>query len=98
MLFRSEPSPNSVYTVNYTIRTSDYNINNAGSNEGKTVWLDSDQTVSLDKGGRVCFREQDHDVTIDSEIYLQVTLRRNKSSQDTTPELYEYAVLAASYN
>jgi len=93
-----EPSPNSVYTVNYTIRTSDYNINNAGSNEGKTVWLDSDQTVSLDKGGRVCFREQDHDVTIDSEIYLQVTLRRNKSSQDTTPELYEYAVLAASYN
>jgi len=89
---------NDVYTVDYTPRTSDYNINEAGTNEQETVWLDADKTVYLENGGRVYFKREDPDVTIDSEIYLQITLRRNKASQASTPELYEYAVLAASYD
>jgi hypothetical protein len=92
------PTTNGVYTVNYTIRTSDYNIDIAGDNEQDTVWLDANKTVYLNKGGHVIFKKEDPDVTIESDVYLQITLRRNKASQSSTPELYEYAVLAADYN
>ena len=92
------PSPSGVYTVDYTIRTSDYNINESGTNEQQTIWLDADKTVYLNKDGRVHFKREDPDVTIESDIYLQITLRRNKASQSYTPELYEYAVLVSSYN
>jgi len=94
----NNPSTDGIYTVDYTPRTSDYNINNAGTNEQATVYLDVDKTVYLDKDGRVHFKQEDPDVTIESDIYLQVTLRRNKASQVSTPELYEYAILAASYD
>jgi hypothetical protein len=87
-----------VYTVSYTPRTSDYNINIAGTNETDTVWLDSDKTVYLTNGGKVYFKQSDPDVTIESDIYLQITLRRNKISQETSPELYEYSILASSYD
>lgn len=92
------PVTNGTYTVDYTIRTSDYNINYAGSNEQATLWLDKDKTVYLNKDGHVHFKQDDPDVTIESDIYLQITLRRNKSSQSSTPELYEYVVLATSYS
>ena len=92
------PVTNGVYTVDYAIRTSDYNINVAGTNEQATVWLDTDKTVYLNQNGLVCFNRSDPDVTIESDIYLQITLRRNSSSQAISPELYEYVVLASSYD
>jgi hypothetical protein len=92
------PTTNGVYTVDYTIRTSDYNIDIAGDNEQETVWLDADKTAYLNKDGHVNFKQEDPDTTVESDVYLQITLRRNKASQSSTPELYEYAILAASYN
>jgi len=94
----NNPTTNGVYVVDYTPRTSDHNINIAGTNEQETVWLDADKTVYLNNDGRVSFEQADPDVTIESDIYLQITLRRNKASQSSTPELYEYAILAASYS
>jgi len=90
----SSPKLNSVYTVDYTIRTSDSHT----ATDNKIIWLDKNKTTSLYHGGRVNFRQKDPDVTIESDVFLQVTLRRNKSSQAASPELYEYAVLAATYN
>jgi hypothetical protein len=89
---------NSVYTVSYKPRTSDYNINIAGTNEQATLWLDKDETVFLNKDGRIQFKRNDPDVTIESDIYLQITLRRNKPYQSVSPELLEYSVLATSYD
>ena len=89
---------NSVYTVSYTPRTSDYNLNTAGTNEQTTIWLDKNETVSLQKDGRIHFKRNDPDATITSDIYLQITLRRNTPSQSVSPELYKYSVLAASYD
>jgi hypothetical protein len=88
------PELNFVYTVNYTIRTSDSHT----EDDNKIIWLDNDKTISLSHGGRVNFRREDPDVTIESDLYLQVTLRRNTSSQSKSPELYEYALLAATYD
>ena len=89
---------NDIYTVIYAPRISDYNENVAGTNEQATVYLDQDRTVFLNKNGRVHFTRKDADVTVESDIYLQITLRRNKASQATSPVLYEYALLATNYN
>jgi hypothetical protein len=83
--------PTSIYTVSYTIRTSDTYI------DDNTVWLDKDKTTFLGEGGRVYFRRENPDVTIESKLYLQATLRRNAASQKITPELREYAILGALY-
>lgn len=85
------PVSNAVYTVNYTIRTSDSYVND------NTLWLDIDKTIYLGSEGRVYFRRDDLDVTINSEIYLQVTLRRNLPFESKSPELFEYSVLASKY-
>ena len=81
-----------VYTVSYALRTSDTHM------DDDTLWLDSNKTIFLAHEGRVHFLKKDLDVTIDSDIYLQVTLRRNLASQASSPELLEYAVLGAVYN
>jgi hypothetical protein len=86
------PDSSAVYTVSYTIRTSDTYI------DDNTVWMDTDNTMFLSDGGRVYFRRDNPDVTIESELYLQITLRRNTASQSTSPELREYALLGATYN
>lgn len=83
---------NSVYTVNYDIRTSD------SHSEDDTLWLDNNKSIFLTDGGRVNLIRQNPDVNIQSEIYLQITLRRNSASRTTTPTLNEYAVLGATYN
>ncbi len=85
------PDLNAVYTVDYTIRTSDTYV------DDETVWLDSDKTVSLSREGRVFFRKENFNALTESEIYLQITLRRNLASQTTSPALHEYAILSASY-
>jgi len=87
-----KPKANALYTVSYTIRTSDSYA------EDKTVWLDKEKTAFLSNGGRVRFNRDNPDVTIESEIYLQITLRRNSASRSTSPELDEYAILGATYN
>lgn len=88
----NEVKSNAVYTVDYPIRTSDSYV------DDKTIWLDKDKTIFLSEGGRVNFKRENPDVTIESEVYLQITLRRNASSRSTSPELNEYAILGAVYN
>jgi len=85
------PDPTAVYTANYTIRTSDTYV------DSNTVWLDVNKTVFLSEGGRAYFRRDNPDVTMDSELYLQITMRRNTASQSSTPKLSEYALLGATY-
>ena len=85
------PDSTAIYTVRYTIRTSDTYV------DDNTVWLDHDKNIFLSEGGRVYFRRDNSDVTIESELYLQVTMRRNAASQSSTPELDEYALLGATY-
>jgi hypothetical protein len=86
-----QPDPSAVYTVDYTIRTSDSYVSD------NTVWLDENKLVFLSEGGRVYFRRENPDVTVTSEIYLQITMRRNTASQYSCPYLDEYAVLGATY-
>jgi hypothetical protein len=87
------PELNSVYTVDYTIRTSDSHP----EDDNHTIWLDKDKTIWLLDGGRVNFRQEDPDIIVKSDIFLQITLRRNLASRTTSPELHEYVVLATSY-
>lgn len=85
------PDSTAIYTVDYTIRTSDTYI------DDDTMWLDSNKTVFLSNEGKVYFKRENPDVTIESKLYLQITLRRNTASQSSTPELYEYALLGTSF-
>jgi hypothetical protein len=93
------PALNAVYTVDYSIKTSDNvtEIESTDELDFATIWLDNEKTVYLGDSGRVYFLKPDADLTIDSDLYLQITLRRNKSSQSSSPFLYEYAVLGATY-
>jgi len=86
------PDSAAVYTVDYTLRTSDTYVDDS------TIWLDIDKTIFLSDEGKVYFRQEDPDIIVESELYLQITLRRNTASQSSTPELNEYALLAAVYN
>lgn len=85
------PDSTAIYTVDYTIRTSDTYIDDS------TMWMDSSKTVFLSDEGKVYFKRENPDVTIESKLYLQITLRRNTASQSSTPKLYEYALLGASF-
>jgi hypothetical protein len=85
------PASNDIYTVSYTIRTSDTYTND------NTVWLDPHKKIFLSDEGRAYVRRDNPDMDITSKIYLQVTLRRNVAEQSSTPELHEYAVLGATY-
>jgi hypothetical protein len=85
------PNVNSIYTVEYTIRTSDSQPND------NTVWLDTEKTIYLSDKGRVIFRRDDLDKIITSDIYLQITLRKNTSISSISPELLEYGILGTTY-
>ena len=87
------PSSNSIYTVNYNLRFSTF----VATDLTKTVWLDAEKTIYLTDGSRVQFKNEDPDEQLESKLYLQITLRRNEASQSASPELNEYAVLAANY-
>ena len=86
-----QPDQSAVYTVGYTIRTSDTYVSD------NTVWLDADKLIFLSEGGRAYFRQENPDVAVTSEIYLQITMRRNTASQYSCPYLDEYALLGATY-
>jgi antitoxin component HigA of HigAB toxin-antitoxin module len=85
------PKPTSVYTVSYKIRISDE------SEISNTVWLDKEKTIFLSNNSKVNFYRDDLNIDIDSDIYLQITLRRNILSPSTSPIINEYTVLSASY-
>lgn len=85
------PNSSSVYTVDYEIRTSD------SYTTDKDIYLDKEKLIKLSHEGRVNFRRDNLDATIESNIYLQITLRRNVATQSKSPELLEYAVLGATY-
>lgn len=88
----ANPNPNAIYTVSYKIRTSDSYINDS------TVWLDEQKTIFLsDKGRVVCFRDN-LDIDIDSDIYTQITLRKNSFMKSMNVELPGYTVLGSIYN
>jgi hypothetical protein len=91
----NSPKISSIYTVSYTIRTSE--TKSSSDSLSNTVWLDEDKTISLYSDGRVHIRPENPDTIVESDIYLQVTLRRNTSTQSSSPELYEYAILSSSY-
>jgi hypothetical protein len=86
----NNPSPKSIYTVSYTIRTSDR------TSDDTTVWMDIDKLSFLGEDGRVYFKK-DPERSVSSDVYLQVTLRRNTASRRETPELLEYSLLGARY-
>lgn len=85
------PKFNSIYTVSYTIRTSDTRDTDGTLNK---IWLDTNKTVSLYDKGRVMWNRT---IGVESKIYLQITLRRNQSQQSISPELVEYILLASNY-
>lgn len=88
------PNMSDVYTINYSIFTSE---TEDSSSEFKTIWLNKDNTISLaDKGHINILKNENY--PIESEIYLQITLRRNQFTRSTTPELYECILLANKYN
>jgi len=86
-----QPDPTAVYTASYTIRTSDTSVND------NTVWLDKDKSVFLISEGKACFRRENPDAIIESELYLQITMRKNTASKASTPILNEYTLLGATY-
>jgi len=86
------PKSNSIYTVDYKIRTSNSNT------QDQTVWMNKEKTLFLSDNNHILFNKENLDVTIDSEMYLQITLRRNSASQSVSPILKEYAILGATYN
>ena len=88
------PSSSSIYTLDYEIRTSDTDIEN---DKAQTVWLDIEETISLLENGRIQFQNENPDHNLGSAVFLQITLRRNKASKTSSPELNEYVVLAAAY-
>jgi hypothetical protein len=86
------PDETAVYTVSYTARTSDaYSIDTK-------LWLDSNQTIYMNRDNKIYFVQDDPDISIDSEVYLQITMRRNSAVSSTTPELESYVLLGASYS
>jgi hypothetical protein len=85
--------PRALYTIDYSIFHGE-TLSNSGY---KTIWLDKEKTASLGAGGRITFQKDLSSYT-KSDIYLQITLRRNKASRSETSELYEYALLATTYN
>lgn len=87
----ANPNQNSIYTVHYTIRTSDSYINDS------TVWLDKDKTIFLSDGGRaICYRDN-LDIDIESDIYTQITLRKNLLLESSNIELPGYTTFCSVY-
>jgi len=87
----NNPDSSAVYTASYTPRTSDTYITD------DTIWLDKEETVYIGSNGRIYIKREDFDNSVSSEVYLQITLRRNTPEAFKGPELNEYALLAATY-
>jgi hypothetical protein len=85
------PEESAVYTVSYKARSSD------AYSDDVSLWLTENQLVYMDREGKVYFRQENPSIDIESEIYLQITLRRNLASAASTPELNDYVLLGASY-
>lgn len=95
----NNPSPTDIYTVSYSIRTSsrseaDLNLNP----EQVVVYVDNNRTVRIEDDGKLVFDKDTSNEFLDrSELFLQITLRRNTASKSVSPELYEFALLVAPY-
>jgi hypothetical protein len=85
------PEESAVYTVSYKARSSD------AYSDDVSLWLTENQLVYMDREGKIYFRQENPSIDIESEIYLQITLRRNLASAASTPELNDYVLLGASY-
>lgn len=82
------------YTVDYSIFTSETLDNN---NSYVTVWLDKEKQSFLTGNSEIAFLKNE-DYYIESDIYLQITMRRNLSSRASSPKLNEYILLANRYH
>jgi hypothetical protein len=92
MLIRiKSPEESAVYSVSYTARTSD-----AYSADTK-LYLDSEQLIWMDREGKIYFAQENPNIDVQSEVYLQITMRRNLPAVGSSPELDSYVLLGASY-
>jgi hypothetical protein len=85
----NNPKSNSVYTVSYTIKTS------GDTQNSSIIYLDPEKKISLLKDSSVKVQEEENRIT--SNLYLQITLRKNLPDLSFSPELHEYIILASSY-
>lgn len=97
----NSPSPSDVYTVDYTIRTSlrkDSDINLGLSPEECVVYMDQNRTIRMEEDGKLMFvKDAATQITDNSELFLQITMRRNTASKAVSPEVNEFALLVAPY-
>jgi hypothetical protein len=98
----NSPSPNDVYTITYNIRTSlRSNLDKDTfdlSTEQCVVYLDKNRTVRMEEDGKLMFiKDAATAITDRSELFLQISLRRNTASKAFSPEILEFALLVAPY-
>lgn len=97
----NSPSPSDVYTMSYNIRTSSRSSTDIGLSLGETdavIYMDDQKTIYMGDDGRLIFQpDLVSDITKTSELYLQVSLRRNTAEKAVSPEVDEFALLVAPY-
>jgi len=88
------PKQNAIYTVSYKIRNGSMISN---TEEGyRDIFLDKDRNITLIEENKVAIKNT-YTQPITSNVYLQITLRRNTSLYSLSPEVHEYVILGSSY-
>lgn len=97
----NSPSPSDVYTVSYNIRTSLRNnsdIELGLTPEEAVVYMDQNRTIRMEEDGKLMFiKDAATQITDISQLFLQITMRRNTASKTISPEINEFALLVAPY-
>lgn len=100
-LLINTPSPSDVYTVNYNIRTSlrtNADIELGLTPEQTVVYMNHNRTIRMEEDGKLFFiKDASTEITDSSELFLQITMRRNTASKTTSPQINEFALLVAPY-
>lgn len=100
-------SPGDIFTVSYTIRTSvrsdldftqDPPYSDPLTASEAMVYMDSNKMLYMGEDGRIIFvPDPETGLTKKSNLYVQVTLRRNSPQFALSPEVIEYMLLTAPY-
>jgi len=99
-------SPGDIFTVSYTIRTSvredmdliDPPYSTPLTNTEAKVYMDDNKMLYLGEDGKIVFvPDPQTQQTMESDLYVQVTLRRNSPQFALSPEAIEYMLLSAPY-
>jgi len=86
----TKPKVNATYSASYSIQASDLEM------DSSNIFLDEEATILLKKDGIVEFNRPLSPT--ESKLYLQITLRRDRPENSSSPALSEYTVLASQYN